>query len=147
MNAAGIALIKDFEGCELAAYQDTGGIWTIGVGHTPAEPGQTITEDQADALLQGDVSYAEIAVKAAIRVVTNDNQLAAMTSLAFNIGVGAFRASSVLRRHNEANFPAAADAFLLWDKAHVDGQLLVLGGLLRRRQVERALYLTTIPVG
>ena len=75
-------------------------------------------------------------------VPTGENQFAAMVSLCFNIGSGNFKTSSVLRRHREGDDAAAADAFLLWDKAHVDGELVELDGLLRRREAERTLYLT-----
>jgi lysozyme len=65
-----------------------------------------------------------------------------MVSLCFNIGSGNFRTSSVLKFHLAGSVDAAADAFLLWDKAHVDGVLQEVAGLLARRQAERALYLT-----
>jgi len=80
-------------------------------------------QDGVDDFLEGD---------------TSDNQFGAMVSLAFNIGLGNFRKSSVLRDHNASNPKAASDAFLMWDKA--GGR--VLAGLERRRQEERALYLT-----
>jgi lysozyme len=75
----------------------------------------------------------------------NFNQFDAMVSLAFNIGSRAFRSSTVLRQHRAGNYLAAA-AFLLWDKDHQDGQLVVVPGLLRRRQIERAYYLN-VPAG
>jgi lysozyme len=65
-----------------------------------------------------------------------------MVSLTFNVGMQGFLGSSVRRLHNAGEFPAAAGAFLLWDKAHVDGQLVTLPGLLNRRRAEEALYLT-----
>jgi lysozyme len=65
-----------------------------------------------------------------------------MVSLAFNIGAAGYRSSTVLRRHRAGAYRAAADAFLLWDKAHVDGQLVTVAGLLNRRKAEMALYLT-----
>jgi len=102
----------------------------------------TITEDQAMAFLREDLGQAEAAVDAATSSVeTDDNQFAAMVSLCFNIGSGNFRTSSVLRQHLAGNPAAAADAFLMWDKAHVDGGLQVVQGLLNRRQRERELYL------
>jgi lysozyme len=64
-----------------------------------------------------------------------------MVSLAFNIGSRAFRSSTVLRQHRAGNYAAAADAFLMWDKDHQDGQLVVVPGLLGRRRMERAYYL------
>lgn len=143
MNAAGIALIKRFEGCRLAAYQDVAGIWTIGYGHTGGiHPGMRIDQDQADALLHNDVFGADQFVSHSVGVIpTTDNQHAAMVALAFNIGSGNFRASSVLRLHLSRQRAMAADAFLLWGKAHINGVLQEVAGLTNRRQAERALYL------
>lgn len=143
INDAGLSLIKECEGLVLHSYLDIAGIWTIGYGHTPAHQGQVITQETADALLKQDVGTAEVAVDAKTHdVATTDNQFSAMVSLAFNIGVGAFGQSTVLRLHREGDHAGAADAFLMWDKVHEDGQLVVSKGLLRRRQQERALYLS-----
>jgi lysozyme len=144
INDAGLALIERSEGCELTAYQDVAGIWTIGYGHIGGVgPGMTITQDQAADFLRQDLASAEEFVSVATgAVATADNQFAAMVSLCFNIGSGNFRTSSVLKFHLAGSVGAAADAFLLWDKAHVDGVLQVVAGLLARRQAERALYLT-----
>jgi GH24 family phage-related lysozyme (muramidase) len=144
VNQAGLDLIENFEGLRLYAYQDPAGIWTIGYGHTKGvHPGMTITEQQATDLLVQDLTGAADFVDAATAgILTGQNQFAAMTSLCFNIGPGNFKSSSVLRFHLAHNPEAAADAFLLWDKTHVDGRLVVLEGLRSRREAERALYLT-----
>lgn len=145
-NAA-LDLIKKNEGLRLRTYFDVAGIATIGYGHTPASQGQVITEAQATALLLSDIAHAADAVTAATAgVATNDNQYSAMVSLAFNIGTGAFKGSSVLRMHRAGDHNAAANAFLMWDKAHVNGQLVSVAGLARRRAEEQALYLAA-PVG
>ncbi|HEX5232927.1 MAG TPA: glycoside hydrolase family protein [Bradyrhizobium sp.] len=141
INAAGLAIVKANEGLRLTAYRDIAGIETIGYGHTPATPGQQITPAQAGALLSADLAWAEDTVAAAARSAT-DNQFSAMVSLTFNVGPAAFRSSSVLRLHLAGDFSAAADAFLEWDKAHVNGALIESAGLLRRRGEEKALYLT-----
>jgi lysozyme len=70
------------------------------------------------------------------------HQAAAMLSLTYNIGTGAFIGSTVLKQFNAGKFQAAADAFLLWDKAMVDGKLVVVPGLLARRQEESEIFLT-----
>ena len=144
INEAGLAMIKSFEGLRLDAYRDPVGIWTIGYGHIRGvQPGMTITEPQATDFLRQDLAAAENSVGAVTAdAPTTGNQFSAMVSLCFNIGSGNFRTSSVLRQHRAQNPAAAADAFLLWDKGHRDGQLVVLPGLRRRRQAERALYLT-----
>lgn len=143
----GIALIEKFEGVRLTAYPDpgTGGEpWTVGYGHTssagaPAVTrGMTISQDQADMILRADLAVFERAVLAALARVPNQNQFDAMVSLCFNIGAGNFRSSTVVRRFNAGDFPGAADAFRLWTKAAGH----TLPGLIRRREDERALFLT-----
>jgi lysozyme len=143
INSAGLNLIATSEGLRLDAYQDVAGIWTIGYGHIRGvRPGMTITANQAMAFLREDLGQAETAVDTATSsVTTDDNQFAAMVSLCFNIGWGNFRTSSVLRQHLARNPAAAADAFLMWDKAHVNGELQVVQGLRNRRERERDLYL------
>ena len=71
---------------------------------------------------------------------TTQYQFDAMVSLAFNIGRANFGISTVLRSHNLGNYQTAADAFLLWDKMHVEGVLVTSQGLLNRRRAERAWY-------
>jgi len=144
INAAGLDLIRRWEGLRLTAYQDSVGVWTIGYGHTaeagPPAPkaGMKITEKEADDILKRDLGQYERAVTKAISVASTSNQFAAMTSLCFNIGPTNFAKSSVVRRMNEGNAKAAADAFLLWNKA--GGK--VLKGLTARREDEKKLFLT-----
>ena len=140
MNKAGLDLIKSFEGLRLKAYRCPAGVPTIGYGATGPDVriGMIWTESQAHARLVADVARFEQAVAKALTVPANENQFAAMVSLAFNIGTGGFARSSVLRRHNARVFAGAADAFLLWNK----GGGRVLPGLVRRRKAERDLYLT-----
>lgn len=144
INVAGVQLITEFEGLRLQAYRDPVGIWTIGYGHTlGAHKGQLVTEAEAVALLREDLASAEGRVNAWTRdVETSPNEFAAMVSLCFNIGSGNFRTSSVLRLHRARQNDAAGAAFLLWNKGHVDGKLVVLPGLKRRREAERRLYLS-----
>ena len=150
-NAAGISLIETSEGLVLTATRDPTGLWTIGYGHTVGvTAGERITPAQASALLAQDLAVFEAGV-GAVALNPSSNEFSAMVSLAFNIGMGAFKGSTVLRDHNAGNKAGAADAFLLWNKAHVDGQLVELRGLDVRRAAERALYLkpgvATAPLG
>lgn len=135
-------LIASFEGCRLIAYQDKGGVWTIGWGHTlGVKQRDTCTIQQAGLWLIADSASAARQVLRTTGLSAGARYVA-MTSLCFNIGDGAFRTSSVLRFHRARSYQAAADAFLLFDKEHIDGQLVMVKGLLNRRQKERALYLT-----
>jgi lysozyme len=148
LDGAGLALLKQFEGCQLTSYQDTGDVWTIGYGHIDGVvEGMTISQAQADQLLSADTLHtSSIATTLPAGIALAQHQFDAMVSLAFNIGSRAFRTSTVLRQHRAGNYAAAADAFLMWDKDHHDGQLVVVPGLLKRREIERAYYLN-LPVG
>lgn len=144
VNQAGRDLIAEFEGQRLTAYRCPAGIWTIGIGSTqpPVSPGQQITVDQMWERFDHDIAIFETGVLAALAgAPTTQNQFNAMVSLAFNIGLGGFRTSSVLRAHKAGNTSAAANAFSLWNKATVDGRLVEVPGLTRRRAAEAALYL------
>ncbi len=151
INAAGLALVKEFEGLRLVAYDDLQpgrrlkagdrilGTLTIGHGHTGADVfiGQRLSAAQAEALLRDDLRQAADAVASATLRAPNDNAFAAMVSLAFNIGGARFARSSVCRSFNAGDMAAAAAAFALWNKA--GGK--VLPGLVRRRAAEAALFL------
>jgi len=134
----GLSLTEQFEGCELTAYQDQVGVWTIGYGHTGPDvvAGLTITQDQAQALLAQDVQSAAACVNNSVTVQLSQDEFDALVDFVFNLGVGAFESSTLLRDLNAANFTAAAAQFDLWD--HAGGA--VVAGLLRRRQAETALF-------
>lgn len=150
-TAAGIAIIKEFEGFVGKAYLCPAGVWTIGYGHTSAAgapavvKGQLINRQRAEEILRNDIDRFEDQVEALIAKakvnVTYPHEFDAMVSLAFNIGVGAFAKSTVLKRYLRGDKAGAADAFLAWNKATVKGVKKVLPGLNRRRQAERALFL------
>lgn len=141
INPAGLNLITSFEGLRTRAYRDPVGILTIGYGSTGPHvmPGMAITEAQAESLLRQDVGRFEAGVQVYVGdAPTTDNEFSAMVSLAFNIGLGAFRRSTVLREHRAGRKTMAAAAFLLWVRA---GKR-TLKGLVRRRNAERRLYLS-----
>lgn len=131
-NDAGLQLIESFEGLRLNSYQDSVGVWTIGYGHTQGvKQGQTITQQQAQAFLQQDLGVAEGAVNR-LGLTLTDNQFAALVSFTFNLGAGN------LNKLLKNGLAAVPDRILLFD--HAGGR--ALPGLTRRRQAERALYLT-----
>lgn len=144
VSEAGRRLIEGFEGCRLTAYFDVVGVPTIGYGHTDGvRPGQVITQAQADQMLADDLGevYGPGVLAAIGDAPTTQAQFDAMASLAFNIGVGAFKSSTVCRMHKAGNYTAAAEAFHLWNRA---GQR-VLEPLTRRRLAEAKLYLSKSP--
>jgi len=134
----GLALTEQFEGCNLNAYQDQVGVWTIGYGHTGKDvyPGLAITLNQADALLASDVAASATFVNQVVTVELMQDEFDALVDFVFNLGRGAFAGSTLLKDINTSNFNAAASQFELWD--HAGGQ--VVAGLLRRRQAEEALF-------
>ena len=137
---AGIALIKEFEGCKLTAYPDpaTGGDpWTIGIGSTKdVYPGLIITEEQAVDRLRADLEATERCINNSVRGTITQNQFDSLVSLVFNIGCGNFGKSTLLRRLNQGDDDAAAEQFLVWNKAA--GK--VMAGLTRRREAEQELF-------
>ena len=142
ISADGIAFIKEFEGLELDAYQDIAGIWTIGYGHTAtACQDMRITEDKADTLLRWDLKLFEKAVNDAVNVELKQYEFDALVSLTFNIGAGAFRRSTALKRLNGGDRHGAAEAITWWNKATVDGELREVAGLTRRRRAEALMFL------
>ena len=145
INKAGLDLIKKFEGFRADAYLDPVGVPTIGYGTTSAagvgisvKLGMRISEAQAEIYLAEALDKFEAHIAPLITAPISGNEWAAFLSLAYNIGPSAFAKSSALRKFNVGDRQGAADAILLWNKA--GGK--VLAGLTRRRQAERALFLT-----
>lgn len=140
------ALIAKFEGLRLKAYKDSGGVYTIGYGSTvnpvtgqPIKAGDTITKDTALQWLKIQTASVLTDVKKKLKVPQTDKQIAALTSLAYNIGMGAFSRSTLLRLVNaKANKNEIAAQFIRWNK--VNGK--EVPGLTRRRQEEADLYLS-----
>lgn len=138
----GVELIAQSEGCRLKAYLCPAGVWTCGWGETDGVGPATVWDQAyADRRLLDSIGVIAGAVRDACTVTPTDLQLAAMVSLAYNIGLAGFRGSTVLRAHNRGDAAAAARAFALWNKARVDGRLQALPGLTARRLRESALYL------
>jgi lysozyme len=152
INEAGRNIIKEFEGLRLKAYICPAGVLTIGYGHTNrvgtaplVTPGMTITEAEAERILDRDISTFEPHVDRAIKRPMNENERAAFVSLCFNIGPGGkgkpgFTTSTAVKRFNAGDKAGAAEALTWWNKA--SGK--VSNGLVRRREAERALFLTPV---
>ncbi|MFV0279231.1 MAG: lysozyme [Rhodoblastus sp.] len=135
------------EGRRLRAYRDIVGVWTIGYGHTSRAgpprvvPGMTITQAEAEEILARDLESFERGVAQALRRKkgeTLQREFDALVDLAFNIGLGAFRSSSLLKAYLAGDKARAAEKFLDWNKA--GGR--VVPGLVARRKRNRAWFLT-----
>lgn len=145
-SPAGRKFITKEEGNKLKAYQDSVGVWTIGVGHTSnAGPprvvsGLKITAAESDEILARDLATFEKAVERNVKVPLTQNQYDALVSLCFNIGATGFANSTVVKKLKVLDYDGAADAFLNWSRAGSQTQLL-----RPRRQRERALFLKDGP--
>lgn len=143
-NAAGVQLIKDFEGFVPKWYRDPVGVWTIGYGHTDSagspkhatSANMVLSEAEGTAILQRDLGQYEAAVDRLVKVPLNENQYAALVSFTYNLGAGNLGSSTLLRKLNAGDYEGAANEFARWNKA--GGK--VLNGLVRRRAAEKALF-------
>lgn len=139
--AVAAALVRKWEGCKLTAYPDpaTGGEpYTIGFGATGPgiRKGVTWTQQQADKRLEQDVARFVDGVRSMLKRPATDNQLGAMASLAYNVGLAAFGRSTLLRLFNEGKTAAAAQQFGVWTMAA--GKRMQ--GLVNRRADERRVF-------
>jgi len=132
-----VPLIAEFEGFRANAYRDPVGVWTIGFGHTRGvRPGDTILRGEAGRLLEEEVEQFMQGVEELVDVSVNANQLAALTSFSYNLGLGALGNSTLLRKLNSGDYEGAADQFRRW--IYAGGK--VLSGLQKRRAAEAALF-------
>jgi lysozyme len=150
-------LIKAFEGCHNTPYLCPAKLWTVGYGHVlypeqarlkaderPSYPLKTEHNrvwdaDEIDALLAEDLQRFEAGVlRQCPAAADNDRHFAALVSFAFNVGLGNLQASTLRMKYNRGDFEGAADEFLKWRKSNG----VVLAGLVRRRESERALFLS-----
>lgn len=137
----GRRFIEQWEGLLLRAYRDSGGVWTIGYGHTSAaglprvRPGMTITKEQADAILASDLASVEADVNHHVTVTLTQNQFDALIS--FNFNTGALDRSNVLKAVNAMAFAQVPADLMMWD--HVHG--VVIRGLEDRRRAEGELFM------
>lgn len=133
-------LIKKWEALRLEAYKPTpNDVWTIGWGHTStAKQGMKITRAEAEKLFDQDVAWAVDAVNQLVKVGLTQHQFDALVSFTFNVGAGAFKGSTLLRKLNVGDYEGAANEFPRWNK---QGKK-VLRGLVRRRAEEQEYFLT-----
>ena len=140
VSPEGAKLIKSFEGCKLHAYQDLGNVWTCGYGATGVGIGKGTkwTQEEADERFLKDLESREQTLTKLIgETPTEQCEFDAMLSLAYNIGMNAFKASTLLKEHKSRHKSRAAAQFLNWNK--VNGTVVM--GLVRRRIAERLMYL------
>ena len=154
MNEKGIELIKQFEGFKAKPYLCPAGIPTIGYGTTIYPDGrnvtlkdQPITESQADIYLRYHVKFVNDKILKLTNGKLNENQLSALVSFAYNIGIEKLRKSTLFKRVlADKDGLSIREEFLKWKYAKdpKTGQMVVLPGLLRRRIAEANLYFSPL---
>jgi lysozyme len=143
-----INFIKEYEGFKDYAYIDTDGTPVIGyglsrIGGIPVQIGDRISTTQADAALNSHLQEIHRELDKVIKVNLSDRQLSALASISYNVGVDSIKTSTLVAKINAQDYPGAADEFLRWDKANLQGSLVQLPGLTRRRAAERQLFLSS----
>lgn len=145
VNAAGVALVMEFEGFRATAYRCPAGRWTLGYGRTRGvRPGDRVTREVAGQWLRDDLARAGAAVERLVKTPLNDNQFAALASFVFNLGEGSLAGSTLLRHVNAGRLEEVPAQLARWVKATdpATGKKRTLPGLERRRAAEAALWLT-----
>lgn len=145
VSAQTLSLIKKWEGFRANAYQDPVGVWTIGYGTTringkPVTRGMTITQEEAENILRQQVATFQKTVVDLVTVPLNANQLSALVSFTYNLGIQAFSTSTMRKKLNAGDYQGAAQEFDRW--VYAGGK--VLAGLVSRRAEERRLFVRPV---
>lgn len=139
LSNSGYALIRTFEGYSPYVYKDSAGLDTIGYGHLIVK-GEKFTQpllpEQAQKLLVKDARIAVNGVNKGVKIPLKQNQIDALISFTYNVGVGAFHKSTLLRRVNAEKHDQVPPQFLRWVRA--GGK--IIKGLVNRRNAEAELY-------
>jgi lysozyme len=151
-----IDMISHHEGIRVRPYQCPALIWTVGVGHVidqshikiplaerkalpiPSGWDRTLSMGEVDEILAKDLQSFESGVRRLCPDGLTPGRLGALTSFAFNVGLGNLQRSTIRMKHNRGDYDGAAESFMMWTKA--GGK--ELKGLTNRRKDERALYLS-----
>ena len=140
LSASGLLAIAGYEGYSATAYKDTGGVLTVGFGHTGPEvtPGTRVTVVQALNTLGKDVGKTERALQSCLGddVRLTQGEWDAYVTLAYNVGAGAVCRSSILRKLQAKQYAAACKTILDFDRVRVGGRLVKNQGLTNRRKGE-----------
>ena len=144
LSAAGLELLKEFEGFRDRTYLDVAGFPTIGYGHRLAHSEcypLGISEAQAEVILQWDVREAELAVERLVKVSLSDGQFDALVDFAFNLGASRLATSNLLPDLNAGKFDEEAGQLLRWDHAGTQE----VAALKARREAEFQLWNNATP--
>lgn len=138
MYEKAIDLIKKYEGFSTRPYKCPAGVLTIGYGRTINVKPYDITSEEAETVwLRKYVKTIADQILAVVKIELSNNQICALIDFVYNLGIGNFKSSTLLRKINQGDFSTAANEFLKWNKAGG----IVLKGLENRRIAERMLFL------
>lgn len=154
VSESGIDLVRKFEGLhkvteegDVRAYRCPAGKWTIGYGHCRGvKSGMRASVGECEKFLIADLNEAGNAVRSSVNVPLSQHQYDALVSFVFNLGAGNFRSSTLLKKLNKGLYQEIPAQLIRWDKARVDGKLIALRGLTRRRTAEAALWAMDAPL-
>lgn len=151
----GIDLIKFYEGCPTnnkglcIPYICSAGYWTIGFGNRFLFDGREvtsktapITKTDADKLFHLYIQNVEREVLSVVKVHLSDNQLSALVSFVYNLGIGRLKSSTLLKKLNKGDYTGASQEFPKWNNETKNGVLVPSSGLTKRRKAEQELFLT-----
>lgn len=140
---AGVLFTAGFEGRSLPVYNDPVGVLTACDGHASTGPdgrplvlGTRYTDEVCDYLLGKDYSAAMAALDRSVSVPLSDGERVAYTDFIFNAGIGSFNGSTMRRKLLADDRVGACNALLTWTKGKMKGKLVVLDGLVKRREAE-----------
>ena len=137
LSKTGIELLKHFEGCELKAYQDSVGVWTIGYGHTKGiYEGLELTQSEAEKMLVDELPEYEGYISDKVVPMLQQHEFDALVCWVYNLGPTNLSSSTMLKKLNAGEFKEVPFQMKRWDKA--GGQPLL--GLTRRRNAEALLF-------
>ncbi len=133
----GLELIRNFEGCETDAYQDSVGVWTIGYGHTKGvEEGQTCSFEDAEIMLSQEMEEYEGYINDMVKVDLQQHEFDSLVAWVYNLGPTNLGESTMLKVLNGGQFDRVPDEMKRWNRAGGE----VLAGLVRRRQAESLMF-------
>lgn len=151
VSAAGVNFIKQFEGFEKRPKEDPAGHCSVGYGtllHHGACDGRAseapyadgISTNQATQLLAQEAARVAPVITRVALTALNQNQFDALTSFVYNVGTGAFQQSTLARLLAKGDYGGVPDEIRKWTKARVNGRLVDLPGLIKRRGAEAQLW-------
>lgn len=131
------------EGRVYEPYKDVAGVWTVCDGHTGTDiiKGKKYSDRECDRMLWSDLQPVKKTVDGLVKVQLNEYQRAALYSFTYNVGVGSFSKSTLLKKLNAGDQEGACEELRRW--VYAGG--MKFRGLMNRRDMERSMCLAEGP--